>query len=320
MRGLYFIADDRVLDLAIAFLNSVRDTNQTLPLCLIPYSNKIDELRGLAKLYRFTLFPRPDVLNWCDEVSRCVSGATLGQYRKLAMWEGVWDDFIYIDVDSVVLADLTPVFDLLRYYDIITSHSDLPGLVRWVWKSSIWRSDELLPDQIAFSANTGFVGSKKQVLSIATMSQLLQDAMRLRRHMELRCAEQPLLNYFIVKSGVRYTSLLSLARCFERLHIDHSLVSEQWAGTPGLVIENWGVKSATGRRVAVLHWAGKWQPTAIERVSFRILRTLGRKTESRRIRARALMPYGQVWQRYRNASPRTPEPGYVHSQGPEVVS
>jgi hypothetical protein len=305
MRGLYFIADDRVLDLAIAFLNSVRESNQDLKLCLVPYSENISRLQSLAVQYKFFVFDRDDVLNWCDEVSRRFHGRVLGQYRKLAMWQGEWNEFLYVDVDAVILADLMPVFDLLRYFDILASHSDLPGLIRWVWKKSICQANELLPDQIAFSANTGFICSRKDALSFERISSLLPGALRVRNHMELRCAEQPLLNYLIVKSGARYTSLLSLARCFERLRIAHGLVSEQWAGNRGLVIGKSDCRSASGRRVAVLHWAGKWQPTAIERGVFRVLRALGCKEEPQAMRAHVFMPYSAVWRRFRYASPTT---------------
>lgn len=36
---VYFMANNKVLDMTIAFLNSFRMHNKELPLCLIPYNN-----------------------------------------------------------------------------------------------------------------------------------------------------------------------------------------------------------------------------------------------------------------------------------------
>src|SRR5271166_5181678 len=133
-RGVYFLANNKIYDLAVAFLNSFRTHNPSLSLCLIPYDNSIEKIRELSSSYSFSIYNNESVLERCDKISRKFHGHTVGQYRKFATWEGAYDQFIYVDCDTVVLRDLSFVFDLLPEYHFIFSHSDIPRIRKWVWK------------------------------------------------------------------------------------------------------------------------------------------------------------------------------------------
>src|SRR5262245_12241805 len=102
-RGVYFLANDRILDVAISFLNSFRVYNPITALCLVPYGDDIEQLISLRERYNFTVWNDAPALRWCDEVSRAFHGCIVGQYRKLAMWDGPFERFVYIDCDTVVL-------------------------------------------------------------------------------------------------------------------------------------------------------------------------------------------------------------------------
>ena len=137
-RGAYFVANDAILDLAIAFLNSFRVHNPSMPLCLIPFNDDVETLSKLAGEYDFGVWSDPATLAWCDAVSQKFHDRSVGQYRKLAMWDGPFDEFIYIDTDTVVLTDLDFVFAHLADFGFIASHSNLPQIRKWVWKDSIY--------------------------------------------------------------------------------------------------------------------------------------------------------------------------------------
>ena len=47
-RGVYFLANDGILDMAIAFLNSFRTYNPSTALCLIPYADDVEQLTSLG--------------------------------------------------------------------------------------------------------------------------------------------------------------------------------------------------------------------------------------------------------------------------------
>jgi hypothetical protein len=254
-RGVYFLANDRVADLALAFLNSFRNCNPDIPLCLIPFDDDVDTLLSLESRYGFTVWADRRSLAACDEVSRLMHGFVAGHYRKLAMWDGPFDQFVYIDTDTVVLASVDFAFRLLGEYAFVTSHSDIPGIRKYVWKETEQLSRYLSERQIAFSANTGFIVSSAGEISLERVAMGLDDALRLRPSMELMCMEQPLLNYLMVTSGRPYTSL-------RRLNWENPCArfpEERWAGGPVGLIRNGQVVYPPHPRVVLVHWAGQWQ-------------------------------------------------------------
>jgi hypothetical protein len=254
-RGAYFLANDEIIDLVIAFLNSLRRSNPDIALCMIPFDANIGELKQLHSKYRFTVFRQHELLKECDEVGAFFYGHSAGQYRKLAMWEGDFDEFAYIDADTIVLESIEFAFEFLSDYDFLTSFSHVPDYRKWVWKDTIYQAKKLAYDQIQFAAGTGFLLSKKGMLTLNGVRAKLPDALALSSHMELFCAEQPLLNYLITTSGKPYTSLLAIARQNGRSDIP----LEYWGGVwSGDLPESQAVQDPSPRPL-LIHWAGVWR-------------------------------------------------------------
>ena len=136
-RGVYFLANDNVIGLAIAFLNSFRKYNPDIPLCFIPFAPNIDKLKELQSVYDFSIYTDDSILQRCDQISRQIHPVTMHHYRKLAMWEGEFDQFIYIDVDTVVLSSVEFVFPYLTEYGFLTSTSNFEGGRKWVWRDTV---------------------------------------------------------------------------------------------------------------------------------------------------------------------------------------
>jgi hypothetical protein len=255
-RGVYFLANDTVLDQAIAFLNSFRRYNPTIPLCLVPFADNASRVSALAPQYGFDVWSRPDLLRECDDISTRFHGKVVGQYRKLAMWSGEFDEFVYIDCDTVVLHSIDLVFPHLAKFDFLVSNSNVPNARRWVWRDSILRTRALNRQQISYAANTGFIGSKRGLLDLDTVRAALDGALALAPHMELLCCEQPFLNYLIVTSGRRHTSLLAMMV----ITGDRSIPVERWAGDDiGVVRDGQVVAPPSGSPTLLVHWAGEWQ-------------------------------------------------------------
>lgn len=209
-RGVYFLANDAIIDVTVAFLNSFRIHNPVVPLCLIPFGDDIEKLSTLAKIYDFEIFSNRDLLERCDRIAFNFFDWRCGQFRKLCAFEGPFDEFVYVDCDTIVLNDLYFTFQFLDHYDFIFSHSDAPHLRRWVWKESIYEAGVLDERQIGFSANTGYFCSRKGQFTIAGVERDLQKSLDIKSHLELGCAEQAFLNHIVVTSGQRYTSLFAL--------------------------------------------------------------------------------------------------------------
>ena len=296
-RGIYFLANDYVYELAVAFLNSFRKYNPEIPLCLIPFDSDSERVGNLQERYGFSVYANREVLSRCDEISRNFHPKTIGHYRKLAAWEGDFDEFIYIDVDTVVLENIDFVFKFLAEYDFVTTHSGMPHLIQFVWKPSIFSGGKLNGEQISYAANTGFIAGRKRAALYKDAIGKLDQALEHAPHMEFACAEQAFLNYLIVTSERKYTSLyvLSLTGSHREILFEH------WAG-----IKVRGIKIKNGRVLMrgaptptlLVHWAGEWQPRSFDRVFYSLLRLLRIRT-SEPPAIRFFMPYKKLWRYYR---------------------
>jgi hypothetical protein len=257
---VYFLANDAIFDAAVAFLNSLRAHNPDIALCLVPFADDVTRLTALRDRYRFDIWSDQSLLRACDDISAGFHGRTVGQYRKLALWEGRFDEFVYVDSDTVVLHSLDFVYPYLAEHAFVTSHSNIAELRRWVWHDSIEATGALDPAQYDFAASTGFVASRRGCLPFAEVAAKVPAALDLAEHMELVCCEQPLLNYLMVTSGRPYTSLHAIAAATG----DATIPMERWAGEPlGPVVGGQVVQRAGKPPILLAHWAGEWVRAAM---------------------------------------------------------
>jgi len=294
-RGVYFLANDAVLDLSIAFLNSFRKFNPDIPLCLLPYNEDCEKTYGFSRKYNFFIYPNNEVLIACDNISKNYFSYVSGNFRKLAMWEGPFEEFIYIDTDTVVLENVEFSYRFLSEYDFITSHSNIPSIRKFVWKDSIYSVNVLSQDQINYATNCGFITSHKKALSLSLVQQNLNTTLKIKDHMELGCVEQPFLNYLFVTSG-KYTSLLVL---FFTSPFREEVAFEQWGGRKDGVVKNGRIYFPNEKAPTFLiHWAGIYRPNNFERWFFKkFLPSLGIKKEMPCISY--FLPYRRLWKYYR---------------------
>lgn len=253
--GIYFLADDGVADLCIAFLNSLRATNGDLAVYCIPYSANYGQILKLRKSYQFSIFEDRELLKHYDSVSKEFHGSVVGDYRKLACWEGPLDDFVWIDVDTIVLGSLRVALNFLNTFDLINSHSNIESSVRYTWKSSILGTHVLKDEQISYAGNMGFCASQKRKFTRAQIDNAVVDSLKIREHMELSCMGQPFMNYLFVTSGLNYTSLHLLRN--RLVNVPHEI----WAGDPNWRVDlsnRWWYRNEP-RDALFIHWAGLWR-------------------------------------------------------------
>lgn len=275
-RGVFFLASDSVYECTIAFLSSFRLKNPNLPLCLIPFSPACDRVLRLAKDFDFSIFDNLSALEWCDQVGHQFHGRQVGHYRKLSMWSGRFEEFIYIDVDTIILHPLNELYGLLQEFEFVTASSNHPDAIRYVWSA---RPSLILSEEaIAFSANTGFIISTRPSLKPEYLHRKISEAFNIRGYMSLSCMEQPLLNYLIVESGLRYTSLRVLAQGAKDSH----LPQEVWGAD---VLDGESVDELMARLdiyPLMIHWAGLARGGACRSNSiWKCFRALGQQRKGR---------------------------------------
>lgn len=294
VRGFYLLANDQMYTLLVAFLNSFRLVEPDLPACLIPFDDNCRRITSLAKQYNVHVYNNPTELVLCDEVGQSFHSSKTGHYRKMAMWDGPFDEFIYIDVDTVMLRSASFVFEYLKDYDFVVGHSDNLATRHNVWANEKAMLASLSERQMAFACGTGFICSHRGAIGHKSLRPLVAEGLLFRDAMQLHCKEQALLNYLIVKSSDKYTSLSNLGS----LGADEDLPCECWAGDP-----NWTVtidgSYYCGKRKAVLfiHWAGCWSPRGVCLAINRMLNLCGCGPV---FPIRKNLPMKEVWQFYRD--------------------
>lgn len=252
-RGVYFLANDWAYNQTVAFLNSFRHHNPTIPLCLIPFDSDTKRLRTLAKEYDFFVFEDPRTLAIADAVNVTFFPQN-GVFRKLAMWNGPFDEFVYFDTDMIILHSVDFMYDLLQEFDFVFGASDYPAERHWTWLDSIESSGMLKPEEYNFAANAGLIASRRNALKFDELFQRALDAIPLRQYMEF-CWDQPFINYLAVTSG-KHTSLHTLVRQGRRLPLEAHVHDKRWSFKVGAT----PVCDGEEKAVLALHWAGTTHP------------------------------------------------------------
>lgn len=290
LQGAYFMANNQVIDMAVAFLNSFRLYNKELPLCLIPIDDEYFEIEKLMYIYNFSIFTKNEILKKCDTISVKFHGNIVGEYRKLAAWEGDYEQFIYIDIYSVVLDDLSFIWANLIHCKIFTSSSNVPHERKNVWKDSIYIKNILNRSQILYSTNTSFLVSSKKTLPMNWVLDQVNKALELKGDMELSSKERPFLNFLIVTSGYNYGSLLWFSITKINKGRGRVVKFEFWAGKSGAVVKKGRLTDFGQYPLFLVNWTG----------------ILGQnETDISKI------PYKNLWDYYRNLDPfKLPEPDY----------
>lgn len=296
-RGIYFLANDKVSDQAIAFLNSARTHNPELPFCLIPYDGRTERIRSLSGHFNFGILEDRKLLEWCDAISLQFHEPACrgrGMYRKLAAWFGPFDEFLYMDLDTLLLRPVDFLFPLLREFDAVTAYSNDPASRNFVWLDSLQPNADISQAQIDYSANMGFILSHRGMLTRDSVEALLPAAKRLAPHMQLECFDQSFNNYVIARSARRYTSL----RCLNLPPENRGLPEECWPGNNLWRLELDGRATFNGvpREVLHVHWSGIMSPQRWEKRFYTWLSRLNLPAPSVKFR----LQQGHLWRHYRH--------------------
>ncbi|MDF5728701.1 MAG: methionine synthase [Rhizonema sp. PD38] len=134
--GIYTLANDVVYDQLVGLLNSIEvNISPDIPVCIIPYDERLDRVKREVTLRKnVTLYDNWDsVQRWEDfahQVWAVHSGAKKSKIfrnwwstghlqRKMCVFDGDFDKFVFCDADSLVMKSFADVFDKLNDYDFV---------------------------------------------------------------------------------------------------------------------------------------------------------------------------------------------------------
>ncbi|MGB3495413.1 MAG: Npun_R2821/Npun_R2822 family protein [Elainellaceae cyanobacterium] len=227
--GIYILANDGVIDQLIALINSIRLNAGSIPICILPYDDRVDGVRSLiSQRNDVTLFDDTACIQkwedfatqiwqshptvraaWTTE-TRDFRVHRLGMHRRFCGFDGPFDRFIYLDADTLVLDSLRPIFDGLTDHDFVVydfQHKDLTHVFQHDSPQlyEVFAAERL--ERELFCA--GMYASKQGIFSDDQLAELLQQL----RHGEVEllygnAPDQSILNYMVLRS---HLSSLNLA-------------------------------------------------------------------------------------------------------------
>jgi lipopolysaccharide biosynthesis glycosyltransferase len=269
-RGIYIVANDRVIDNAIALLNSIRYYDPEVTIYLIPFNENYHKVaEQLSTLHKVQIFPDLELI---DKFTKRIGEifdrdflALPNKMRKLVAWFGPLDEFIYIDTDIVVFEKIADNLDKLSEVDFFCcdyhyANDKLRNIFSPFVKEQQLFSDAQLQDVF----NSGFWASRKGVITEEQMDEALCECAAHREYFDFSegVTDQPILNYLVLKLIDKRGNLVKIP----------GGGPGSWAGSQSFQQQDYALYDR-GQRLKYLHWAGTRMKTG--------------------------SPYWQLWEHYR---------------------
>jgi hypothetical protein len=253
-RGIYIIANDKVMEHAIACVNSIRCHDPKTPIMLIPYDeNYHDIAEKLNQDYGVELYPD---LAFIDRLSKNLQEifggdffARPNQFRKQACWFGPFEKFLYIDTDVVVFTKIADALDELENHDFLCYDYQHKGGISNVFTPQVIEKNIFTEIELQDIFNGGFWASKKELITEADLYDIFQECAEHPEYFDFsqKTSDQPIINYMILK---RISKRFNLVR-------RNGKGPGNWARTPHFQYDGMRlIDLKAGKPLDYLHWAG----------------------------------------------------------------
>lgn len=227
-KGIYTLANDVVFHQIIALLNSIEIHGNNMPVCIIPYDDRMDRLsREIAQRGNpnVSIFSNLDIIDAWDRFS-CAAWDShaqtekgkyhrFGTHRRYCGFSGDFDRFIYMDADTLLLRDPEYVFNFLENYEFVVydfQYKDVSHVYNLNSSKlkSIFTENELKSNIFC----SGFYAARKDLFSQDNLKQILDYLNQGESEVLYPMApDQTLLNYMIMRSKYSFMNLaLSLPK------------------------------------------------------------------------------------------------------------
>jgi hypothetical protein len=254
-RGIYITANDKVIEQAIALLNSIRYYDRETPIMLIPYDDNYGEIAQiLTEKYNVKIYRD---LNFIERLSQKLYDlfgegffARPNQFRKQACWFGEFDEFLYIDTDIVVFEKIIDNLNHLQDYDFLCCDYQHAGGIRNVFAKDIIEKGVFTEQETQDIFNCGFWASKKNLLSEQDLYDVFGECAAHPEYFDFshKTSDQPIINYMIL---TRVNKRLNLVKKPE------GKGAGSWGGSKHFQRQgNILIDTNTNQPLQYIHWAG----------------------------------------------------------------
>jgi hypothetical protein len=217
MRGICTLANDVVYDQLIALLNSIDAVmGSDISVCIYPFDDRLDRVRAeLAHRPNVQLFENQAAIQAWDEFMRLASPASVdpnyriyGGHRRFCAFDGPFEQFVYMDADTVLLSPLDGVWQALAQHDCVTYdfqffHPDKVYNTQSPKLLEVFNAQRL--EQEIFCS--GFFASKRGLFPVDKRAWLLEQLQGGEAEILYRTGDQPVLNYMLMRSQATICNL-----------------------------------------------------------------------------------------------------------------
>lgn len=221
MNGICTLANDRIYDQLIALLNSIEVImGKDFPVCVYPYDDNTEKIGiEIAKRPQVQLYNDFKSIEKWDNFAKSAwdthpnakerwlkAGSSsyhrFGTHRRYCAFDAPFDRFLYMDGDTLLMQDITPIFEKINDYDCIVYDFQYKDITHVYDVSSAKLkqvfSEERLKKEIFCS---GFYASKKDLFSEEKREFLIANLKKNDAEILYPMApDQTLINYMMMKS------------------------------------------------------------------------------------------------------------------------
>jgi hypothetical protein len=238
------MANDRVYDWFLPFLRSFRAHNPDMPGVVIPYHNDMKRTAAAAAEHNFEVAGYDFAM--LDRFARKLfprNRYRRRKLRKLAVFDLPFETTIYLDIDTLVLANFDALADVLTPGEAELVYASLSP--EWVYKPG-YKDVPALARGPLFS--DGFFVTAKRFLTTAQVMETIRENLALYRSLrqdDVYC--QPVVNFTAHMRGLALRPVSA---------VTPNLSDVTFYRADGIVAGDGGYRDADGRQVLFVHWAG----------------------------------------------------------------
>lgn len=243
--GIAIVANDKVADWLLPFLESYVATNAATPLYIIPYDDNLTVTRRAADVYGARLVGEDS--RELDALASRLYPLYPGHRRRLRKFLSLnlpLDEVLYVDVDTILFADMSAVFGKLergKVEFIMASTSD-----DYVYNRNREKYDFLRNVRLF---NDGFFVTSKTILSLKDFYDVIAEDEAIFHAVRKRgmLFAQPLSNFVTHRRALK---IASLSECVA------GASDESFYKAKDVSFDARGPLDGAGRRIFFAHWAG----------------------------------------------------------------
>ena len=250
--GLYFLANDNVLDFSIALFQSFRFYNSKLPAYLIPFDENIEDMKGILNNFNINILNHPTFCKLDEVGNRLWENNSFANhmFRKFACFWGPFDNFFYIDADCAILDDPEILISIFAetQVDFLTFDNDMER----VYRKGNFRN-LFVEKYHSKGFNAGAFLSRKGVFNFNEILNYADEAVKIKSEFA-DVVDQSFFNFCIDKKGVSHLRLPEIKPDYAYKTCGDQVPINFERGKYRILNK---ASSEFGKNIPFIHWAGR---------------------------------------------------------------